>query len=177
MICHRTLPASAISLDACAHRPFPARLPHPANGLLLLNYAFIPMHRGVPKLKTFVLYYYPNLSSALILPHRLSFSITFWSDSGVCSLNLIEPHVGPDRRCTLPVSSGAVILEPPATILATLLPRLATSASAGTHAVVLQAYGELKPPVDPRRNRAPSLRNNTILRLASQKCNHLKSCP
>jgi hypothetical protein len=75
MICHRTLPASAISLDACAHRPFPARLPHPANGLLLLKDAFIPIRCGVTK--TFVLHYHPNLSSALILSHRLSFSTTF----------------------------------------------------------------------------------------------------
>ncbi len=108
MIC-RTLPASATSLDACAHRPFPARLPHPANGLLLLNYQFIPNSLWGNQNSRFALPPQNQLSSRFA--HRLSFSTAFL-ERLYCSLNLIEPHVGPDLRSMLSVDPGTAGYDP-----------------------------------------------------------------
>ena len=80
----------------------------------------------------------------------------------VRSLNLIEPHVGPDLRSTLSVDPGAAGYEPRNPYASS-----AGSASAETHAVVLKTHRVSEPAGRPTARYEPlSLRNNTILRSA-----------
>ena len=91
------------------------------------------------------------------------------------SLNLIEPHLGPDLRSTLSVDLGVFqssFWSAQFTILATLLPHLATRTSAGTHAITLKAHRVRQPTgILTVRFQPLSPRNIMILRLATKKCN------
>jgi hypothetical protein len=91
-------------------------------------------------------------SSALSIPTRLSphpylrlsFPVSL-SERLSCSLNLIEPHPRPDHR-NIPTADPGTTLERvhpqrSVTILATLLLHLASTASAGTHALLCELTG------------------------------------
>jgi hypothetical protein len=111
MIC-RTLPANGIRLSACAlnrSRPIPGPPTTPGKRLAALE---VLIHQnsfwGNQNLgfalqpKSFALP--PQISSAFFFL-RLSFS-TALSERLYCSLNLIEPHLGPDLRSMLSVDLG-----------------------------------------------------------------------
>jgi len=111
MIC-RTLPANGIRLRAYAlkhSRPFPGPPATPGKRLAALEVLISNFIMG--GIKTSVLHFQPKrfalptqTSSAFILL-RLSFS-TALSERLCSSLNLIEPHLGPDLRSTLSVDLG-----------------------------------------------------------------------
>jgi hypothetical protein len=167
MIC-RTLPANVPRLSAYALGTISGPPATPGKRLAALKCLLIPIHYGGNR--NSVLHFHPKLAQPSCVL-RLSDS-TALSERLYCSLNLIEPHLGPDLRSTLPVDlgtpHGAFGCDP-----RNLYTLSSDSGIWNPRYYSQSSSGKSNPAGTPTANSKPlSPRNNMILRLAVKKCNH-----